>query len=136
MKGPTACPRKSGPNKWSMECPSLMRHFCSFDFKSKFPYETNFTTLYCFMCDQSITQQKNYKNGSVCNFTFKTHSWKLIYEHCWFLFFVFCFVFCFLFLFLLKRGKQYGNKGILLEVFYYLASLPQLLSVVFRARFF
>ena len=27
----------------------------------------------CFVCDQSTTQQKNYKNGSVCKFTLKVH---------------------------------------------------------------
>ena len=33
--------------------------------------ETNFTTFCnCFLCGQSTTQQKNYKNGSVWKFTF------------------------------------------------------------------
>ena len=35
---------------------------------------TNFTTFCnCFLCGQSITQQKNYKNGSACKFTFKVY---------------------------------------------------------------
>ena len=68
---------------------------CSY--KCKLRPQTSFTTFCnCLVYCQSTTQQKNYKNGSACKFTFEVVFWKLIDENhsC----------------FLLMIGKQCGNN--------------------------
>ena len=60
----------------------LMRQSCRYGFKYKSQGETNLTTFFviCFVCGQSTTQQKNYKNDST-KFTFEVISWKPFYEN-------------------------------------------------------